>query len=34
MAPLTVLHIMYPPVVYVNGPSHSFKGKVFISSLC
>jgi hypothetical protein len=27
-APLTVLNIRYPPVVYVNISSHSFKHKV------
>jgi hypothetical protein len=26
-APLTVLSIRYPTVVYVNSPSHSFKHK-------
>jgi hypothetical protein len=25
-ATLTVLNISYPPVVYVNSPSHSFTG--------
>jgi hypothetical protein len=33
-APLTVLSIRYPPVVYVSSPSHSFKHKVSTSSLC
>jgi hypothetical protein len=27
-APLTVLSIRYPPVVYVSRPSHSFTHKV------
>jgi hypothetical protein len=33
-APLTVLNIRCPSVVYVNSSSHSFKHKVSISSLC
>jgi hypothetical protein len=31
---LTVLNIRFPSVVYVNSPSHSFKHKASISSLC
>jgi hypothetical protein len=27
-APLTVVSIRFPPVVYVKSPSHSFKDKV------
>jgi len=33
-APLTVLNIMYPPVVYVSGPFHSLTHEMTTSSLC